>query len=384
MDMADRMAEDGWLDAGYNQVNVDDCYLAMQRDNVTGDLVGDPVRFPDGLKALGDYIHKRGLKYGVYEDFGTETCGGYPGVLGHIEQDANTFAAWGADMLKLDGCNCNITDMPQGYPNMSLALAATGRPIVYSCSWPAYYVAAGVAPNYTDIAQWCNLWRLYTDVDDSWDSVQSIIDYWGDNQDVLIPAAGPGAWNDMDQLIIGDFGLSYEQSKTQMAFWCLLASPLLMSVDLRAISDEAREILMNKEVIAINQDPMGRQGRRYYKGGDFEIWARPLENGDFSVILFNPQNCCPQNSTFNFSFVGIPSNTVVIRDVFTHEYLGVYKNNFTAEVNPNGVLMMRITPMSDSEMQEWQLSFPSQPAELESSVPKPDLNTNTNVNMAFN
>jgi len=343
--IADRMAADGWLEAGYTQVNIDDCYLAMQRDT-NGKLYADPDRFPNGLKWLGDYIHSKGLKFGVYEDFGTATCAGYPGTEYHIDIDAQTFAEWGTDMLKLDGCNSAVSDMEAGYTNMTRALNATGRPIVYSCSWPDYVRTSGIKPNYTEVAEYCNLWRLYDDIDDSWDSVHSIIDYWGDQQDILVPAAGPGHWNDMDMLIIGNFGLSYEQSKTQMGFWCLLASPLLMSADLRSISKEAFEIMQNKEVIAINQDPLGMQGRRLVKQSDHEIWARPLANDDVAFILFNPTNCCHVNITADLTQVGISSGRAVLRDVFAHEDLGEFSGTFSAWVNGNGVVMIRATPLA--------------------------------------
>ncbi|NWX70275.1 NAGAB acetylgalactosaminidase, partial [Alca torda] len=264
-EMADRLAEDGWRDLGYKYINIDDCWSAKQRD-AAGQLVPDPERFPRGIKALADYVHARGLKLGIYGDLGILTCGGYPGTtLDRVEQDAQTFAEWGVDMLKLDGCYSSGEEQAKGYPEMARALNATGRPIVYSCSWPAYQGGLPPKVNYTILAEVCNLWRNYDDIQDSWDSVLSILDWFFANQDVLQPVAGPGHWNDPDMLIIGNFGLSYEQSRSQMALWTVMAAPLLMSTDLHTISPSAKEILQNRLMIQINQDPLGIQGRRIVK-----------------------------------------------------------------------------------------------------------------------
>ncbi|KFO93718.1 Alpha-N-acetylgalactosaminidase, partial [Buceros rhinoceros silvestris] len=263
-EMADRLAEDGWRELGYEYINIDDCWSAMRRD-AAGRLVPDPERFPSGT-LLSSQVHARGLKLGIYSDLGKLTCGGYPGTtLDRVKQDAQTFAEWGVDMLKLDGCYSSGEEQAEGYPEMAKALNATGRPIVYSCSWPAYQGGLPPKVNYTILAEICNLWRNYGDIQDSWDSVLSILDWFSANQDVLQPAAGPGHWNDPDMLIIGNFGLSYEQSRSQMALWTVMAAPLLMSTDLRTISPSAKEILQNRLMIKINQDPLGIQGRRIVK-----------------------------------------------------------------------------------------------------------------------
>lgn len=275
MSIADSMASNGYLEAGYEFVIIDDCWMATTRDE-NGKLQPDPTRFPSGIKALSDYVHSLGLKLGIYEDYGNFTCGGYPGILGHLQEDAQTFADWGIDYLKLDGCYSDIYDMEKGYPQMGQYLNDTGRPIVYSCSWPAYWTTENLDPNYTAIATTCNLWRNWDDIDDSWDSVLSIIDYFGDHQDELIAHAGPGHWNDPDMIIVGDFGLSYDESEVQLAIWSILAAPLLVSADLRNIKDEFKDLLLNKEVIAVDQDPLGIQGRRLSQNNGIEIWSRPL------------------------------------------------------------------------------------------------------------
>lgn len=155
--------------------------------------------------------------------------------------------------------------MDIGYPEFGRNLNFTGRPMIYSCSWPVYQIYSGIQPNFSSIIEHCNLWRNFDDIQDSWASLESIIDYYGNNQDAIVPNAGPGHWNDPDMLIIGNFGLSYEQSKTQFAIWAIMAAPLLMSVDLRSIRPEYKAILQNKKIIAVDQDVLGIQGRRIYK-----------------------------------------------------------------------------------------------------------------------
>nr|CAI5822227.1 unnamed protein product [Callosobruchus analis] len=247
------MVEDGYLAAGYEYVMIDDCWSSKER-NSNGRLEADPQRFPSGIKNLSDYIHIKGLKFGIYGDYGTYTCAGYPGSKGHLQVDADTFAEWGVDYLKLDGCHI-------GYIEMQKHLNNTGRPIMFSCSWPDYQEERGMKSNYTALQQTCNLWRNWKDIEDEWVSVTGIVDWFAGNQDRLAPFAGPGHWNDPDMLIIGDYGLSYEQSKAQMAIWAIMAAPLIMSVDLRTIEPKFRDILLNKDVIAVNQDRLGIQGR---------------------------------------------------------------------------------------------------------------------------
>ncbi len=210
----------GFQAAGYEYIIVDDCWLASERDE-DGKLQPDPERFPSGIPALAEYVsneyahvayitrsgprfifkvHSLGLKFGIYEDYGNFTCAGYPGVLGHLETDANTFAEWGVDYVKLDGCYADEDTYAEGYPEFGRYLNETGRPIVYSCSWPAYMLDDPDSVPYDDIQETCNLWRNYGDIQDSWASVLSIIDWYGDNQDLFAGYAGPGNWNDPDMV----------------------------------------------------------------------------------------------------------------------------------------------------------------------------------------
>lgn len=349
MQMADIIVNEGYRDLGYDMVSLDDCWLARNRD-ARGRLQPDLNRFPSGIAALGDYMHKRGLKFGIYEDYGNFTCAGYPGILGHLQTDAQTFAEWGVDYVKLDGCYSHPTDMDQGYPLFGFYLNQTLRPMVYSCSWPVYQTYSGMTPNYTSIIQTCNLWRNFDDIQDSWESVQRIIDYYGDNQDEIVQNAGPGHWNDPDMLIVGNFGLSYEQSKSQMAMWAIFAAPLLMSVDLRTIRPEYKAILQNHAVIAVNQDPLGIQGKRIYKDKGIEIWARPISPlhqnfYSYGIAFLNRRtDGTPSEVSVTLRELGLSyPGGYSITDLFDNVHYGTVSpdKRFKVDVNPSGVVLVR-------------------------------------------
>jgi len=350
--MADRMVADGYRAAGYLQVNIDDCWSSKERDPLTHKLVSDPDRFPSGIPYLADYMHERGLKLGIYGDFGLLTCGGYPGQLLHMQLDAETFASWGVDMVKLDGCYSEIRTYPTGYPEFGRYLNETGRPIIYSCSWPAYETYNATNPNFTQIAEYCNLWRNGADIDNSWSSVSGILDFSVEYQDRFIAAAGPGHWNDPDTLIIGDTGLTVGQAQTQMALWSIMAAPLLMSVDLRTITSEFSEILLNSDVIAIDQDPLGIQGGQIYVDGDLEVWARdvtPNRGATYSraIAYFNHGN---QNETIDFAFqladLGCQDGGgFIVQNLYTHDDLGLLQSSdwLNATVAPTEVYFVMAT-----------------------------------------
>ncbi len=327
-EMADRLVEDGYKDVGYEYVNIDDCWSAKERDS-QGRLQADPVRFPSGIKALADYVHSRGLKFGIYGDYGTKTCAGYPGSLNYLEIDAKTFASWGVDMLKLDGCNSNVSTMKTGYPEMTKYLNATGRPILYSCSWPDYERASHVPINYTSVADNCNIWRNYNDIQDSWGSVAGIIEYYGVNQKTLVPVAGPGHFNDPDMLIIGNKGLNVNQSNAQMAMWAIFAAPLLMSNDLRNIQPVYRDILQNKEVIRINQDPAGKMGKKMLEfGSTVEVWLRPLQYWEEWAIVFLNKGTKIQTVSLKLSQLGFSYVMgYELRETLTHKEVGHVDRN---------------------------------------------------------
>ncbi|KFD47961.1 hypothetical protein M514_11138 [Trichuris suis] len=349
MDMADRMVEDGYLAAGYNFVNIDDCWMKMTR-TADGRLEADADRFPSGIRSLAEYMHRRGLKLGIYADFGKKTCAGFPGSMDYLKLDAATFASWNVDMLKLDGCAVNVQLMAKGYPEMGLYLNQTKRPIVYSCSWPFYETYKGMEPNYTAVAESCNLWRSYNDIDLSWRSVLSIIDWMDKNQDKIIPAVGPGRWNDPDMLIIGTPQLTIDQAKVQMALWSIWASPLIMSNDLRFITKANRDILLNRKVIAVDQDPLGIMGRLVHKVSFVSIYLKPItpvnKQGDtsFAIAFFNRHPTDKAIVTVDhIKQIGLDSPLgYVVVDVFSGLSYGrlLPDDRFHCIVNPTGVIMV--------------------------------------------
>ncbi|KFP11347.1 Alpha-galactosidase A, partial [Egretta garzetta] len=360
VEMADVMAAEGWRDAGYEFICIDDCWMAPTRDE-HGRLQADPKRFPSGILKLANYVHSKGLKLGIYSDVGNKTCAGFPGSYNHYDLDAQTFASWGVDLLKFDGCNSDTLELlAEGYRRMSLALNKTGRSIVYSCEWP-FYLRPFQQPNYTEIKQYCNHWRNFYDVYDSWSSIKSILDWTARHQDSIVKIAGPGGWNDPDmatllgvfvflsQLVIGNFGLSWDQAVTQMAMWTIMAAPLFMSNDLRHISPEAKWLLQNKEVIAINQDPLGKQGYRITKDKNFELWERPLSGRAYAMAVLNQQEIGgPQNFTFSLTFLGngLACNPACsIRQVLpASRDWGVYSwlSSLSVEVNPTGTVLLKV------------------------------------------
>ncbi|HEV2348183.1 MAG TPA: glycoside hydrolase family 27 protein, partial [Actinocrinis sp.] len=245
---AQYMVTSGMKAAGYQYVNIDDCWMTSSRD-ASGNLVADPNKFPDGMKAVADYVHGLGLKLGLYEEAGTATCAGFPGSLGHETQDANLFASWGVDYLKYDNCNGGSEPTQQRYDAMRDALAATGRPILFAlCEW-------GVDSVWTWGAQTGNMWRTTSDISANFGSMLSIFH----SNVALAQYAGPGGWNDPDMLEVGN-GMSATEDQSEFSLWSQMAAPLLAGTDLRNASAATMAIYLNKDVIAVDQDPLGRQG----------------------------------------------------------------------------------------------------------------------------
>jgi alpha-galactosidase len=276
--IADSMVSSGMKDAGYIYINIDDTWEAGR--DAQGNIQTNK-KFPD-MKALADYVHGKGLKLGIYSSPGPNTCAGYEGSYGHEEQDARTYAAWGIDYLKYDWCGARnlYTDeeMPAVYQIMGDALRKQKRPIVYSL---CQYGRLDVWKWGADVGG--NLWRTTGDIRDAWDSMTRI----GFNQNDLAPYAKPGHWNDPDMLEIGNGAMTNDEYKTHMSLWAVLAAPLLAGNDLRSMSPEIVAILMNKEVIAIDQDKLGKQGQRVWQSGEQEVWTRSLFGGDIAVAIFN-------------------------------------------------------------------------------------------------
>jgi alpha-galactosidase len=246
---ADALVSTGLADAGYSYLNLDDCWEAPTRDS-NGQLWGNPTTFPSGMKSLGDYIHNKGLKYGIYSDAGYQTCAGNLGSLGHETVDAATFASWGIDYLKYDNCFHDDTPPETRYPVMRDALNASGRPILFSmCEWGIDNPAAW-APSVG------NSWRTTGDISDNWEAMITKVD----ENAPQYARSGPGAWNDPDMLEVGNGGMTNEEYITHFSLWAIMKAPLIIGCDIRNMSSETKSILLNKEVIAINQDPLGKQG----------------------------------------------------------------------------------------------------------------------------
>jgi len=334
---ADAMVSSGMKQAGYQYVVIDDCWQG-QRD-ADGNIQPDPARFPSGIKALADYIHARGLKFGIYSDAGSLTCAKRPGSRGHEYQDARQYAAWGVDYLKYDWCSTYTQDGESSYAVMSDALRATGRPIVFSiCDW-------GTNKPWLWGKDIGNLWRTTGDVYDGWESraghyngMTNIVDM----QAGLASYAGPGHWNDPDMLEVGNGGMSFEEYKSQFSLWAEMAAPLIAGNDLAHMSAQTRAILTNREVIAVDQDPLGVQGRRVLKDGDREVWSKPLEGGGRAVVLFN-RGAQPQHIEASWEMLGYPQATVLrVRDLWRHQNLPRAHGSVAAEVPAHGVVMLRI------------------------------------------
>jgi alpha-galactosidase len=329
--IADAMVSSGMKAAGYTYVNIDDTWEAGR--DASGRIQTNR-KFPD-MKALADYVHSKGLKLGIYSSPGPHTCAGYQGSYGHEEQDARTYAAWGIDYLKYDWCGAariyKDGEMQAVYQKMGDALRTSGRDIVYSlCQYGR-----------NDVWTWGpqvggNLWRTTGDIGDSWESMTRI----GFGQDALAPHAGPGHWNDPDMLEIGNGGMSGTEYRTHMSLWALLAAPLLAGNDLRSMSPETVAILTNREVIAVDQDALGRQGQRVRADGAVEIWDKPLADGGHAVGLFN-RGAMRTRIAVRWSELRL-HGAHTVRDLWAGRDLGRLDAEFATDVDAHGVALIRI------------------------------------------
>src|SRR5215472_7051038 len=315
--VANVMVSSGMAADGYRYVNLDDCWMAMSRDG-SGSLVADPTRFPHGMKALGDYVHAHGLLFGIYEDAGTKTCAGYPGSYGHERQDAATFAAWGADYLKYDWCSIPSLTAQNGmqlaqelYLRMRDALVATGRPMVFSMvnGWD------GSVHPWLWAKPVANLWRFDQDI---YDTYSNMLDRF--HSDVLFSQyAGPGGWNDADMLEVGNGGMTASEYQSHFSLWSELAAPLIAGTDLRRATPETMAIYTNREVIAVDQDPLGRQGTVVSHTGGRWVLAKPMSDGSVAVVLFNESGAGAVIST-SARAVGLASAPeYTVRDLWQHQ-----------------------------------------------------------------
>ena len=328
---ADAIASNGMKEAGYIYVNIDDCWQGTR--DAQGKIQANE-KFGD-IKALADYVHSRGLRIGIYSSPGPKTCAGYEASYQHEEQDAQTYAAWGIDYLKYDWCSASRVyrpeEMPAVYTKMHDALVKAGRPIVYSlCQYGLDLVWRwGVSVG-------GNLWRTTDDISDRYDRMSVI----GFDQDGLEPFAGPGHWNDPDMLEVGNGGMSHDEYVTHMTLWSLLAAPLLAGNDLSKMTTDTLAILTNHEVIAVDQDQKGVQGRRVAQEGPLEVWAKPLADGSFAVGLFNRGQS--QNPVvLNFKDIGM-SGELHVRDLWLGRDVGTFRDRYEAQVPRHGAALIRV------------------------------------------
>jgi alpha-galactosidase len=340
--VAAAMASNGMRDAGYSYVVIDDCWQGKRDDH--GDIQPDPKRFPSGIKALADFIHSKGLKFGIYSDAGAMTCAKRPGSQGHEYQDAAQYARWGVDYLKYDWCYTGTRNAEEAYATMADALVATGRPIILSiCEW-------GTAKPWLWAKDTGNLWRTTGDISDLWEGkrdyalgVTNILDLQAD----LYPYSGPGHWNDPDMLEVGNGGMSDDEYRAHFAMWAMLAAPLIAGNDVRAMDAQTRAILLAPEIVAIDQDPLGRQARRVWKDGTSEIWARDLADGSRAVALLN-RGTAPAEIAIDWARIGYPPRlAATVRDLWARKDLGRRSGSYATSVRPHAAAIVRIAPVTD-------------------------------------
>ncbi|QNN66108.1 glycoside hydrolase family 27 protein [Sphingomonas rhizophila] len=335
---ADAMVSSGMKDAGYTYVVIDDCWHGERDAN--GFIQADPVKFPSGIKALADYVHSKGLKFGIYSDAGRMTCGKRPGSQGHEYQDALTYARWGVDYLKYDWCYTGTRNAEEAYALMADALKASGREIILSiCEW-------GTNKPWLWASKIGNLWRTTGDIGDYWSGKREwrrgILDIVDENEP-LAPYAGPGHWNDPDMLEVGNGGMTTAQYRSHFSLWSMMAAPLIAGNDIANMDAATRSILLNRDVIAINQDVLGKQGRRIRRHGDLEVWSRPLSGGRTALLFFN-RGAAAAPVAVRWSELGLTSARPKVRDLWAHRELGRIANGHSATLEPYGVAMYTLTP----------------------------------------
>lgn len=350
--IADALVKTHMRDLGYQYVNIDDGWALPNRAN--GHLQPDPVKFPHGIKSLADYLHSRGLKFGIYGDRGIKTCvKNTPGSFGYEKVDASDFAAWGVDYLKYDNCNPSpFSNQQEEYRRMASAIAATGRPMVFSiCAW--------------EFKGWMpitgNLWRTTSDIKDDWNTIVDIIDI----NEKSAEYAGPGKWNDPDMLaidcygitdfqhgqkcdgmseLVGTKGLTEIESRSHFSMWAIMAAPLIAGNDIRNMPKFVMDILMNREVITIDQDPLGRQGVKVWDNSNgLCVYSKVLSGiNTRAVALFNRTEK-GEKITANWKDIGLSEGGATVRNLWNHSDLGDFTGGFTTYVGPHEVVLLKIT-----------------------------------------
>jgi len=347
---ADAMVSSGMKDAGYQYLVIDDCWHG-ERDE-RGFIRPDASRFPSGMKTLGDYIHSKSLKFGIYSDVGAKTCGGRPGSRGHEYQDAMTYASWGVDYLKYDWCNSEGFNPVGAYTTMRDALRSTGRPIVLSiCEW-------GQNKPWEWAKNIGHLWRTTGDITACWDCEENHGTWsrWGvlrivDMQKPIRNYAGPGHWNDPDMLEVGN-GMTPAEDRAHFSMWAMLSAPLMAGNDLRKMSTESRQILTNRDVIAVDQDQLGIPAFPAISENGLEIWAKPLSNENWAICFLNRSSESKAGSfswknsyiddTLSSRHLDAKKMTYRVRDLWAKKEMGTTDSPLTYVVPPHDVLMLRL------------------------------------------
>lgn len=349
--MADAMVSSGMQAAGYEYINIDDCWHG-ERD-ADGFIQADPDAFPSGIKALADYVHAKGLKLGIYSDAGNTTCAGRPGSRGHEYQDALTYARWGVDYVKYDWCDTDGLNPAAAYATMRDAIHRAGRPMRFSiCEWgdnKPWEWAAGIGHS----------WRTAGDIAPCWDCEHNHGSWSSlgvlpilDKQVGLRKYAGPGRFNDMDMLEVGN-GMSEAQDRSHFSLWAMLASPLIAGNDLRAMSEATQRILTNRDMIAINQDPLGLQAMRWIAAGDIEVYIKPLDRGEYAVLFLN-RGDRDRHYAFDWAFHGMKDDIAKREIDFTRQRFawrdvwnggrGSTAQAFDATLPAHDVVVLRLIP----------------------------------------
>jgi alpha-galactosidase len=355
-EMAEAMAALGLRECGYNYVVIDDCWSVKGGRDSNGELVPDPAKFPNGIKALADHVHGLGLKIGIYSDAAEMTCAKYPGSYGFEEQDAHLWASWGIDFLKYDYCHAPSDQATaiERYAHMGEALRKTGREILYSiCEW------GGRAPHLWGRSVGGHMWRVSEDVFDSWVNAWADGDpgFYGSGLDVSIDIAGslheyggPGGWNDLDMLVVGlkgrgqipGGGMTFLEYQTHMSIWCMACSPLMITCDVRAMDQETAALLMNREVLAVNQDPLGKPARRVKQLGHCEIWRKPLADGSVAVALVN-RGSVGSDVAMKAADIGLLDGPKVARNLWQQQDITDFRAELTQHVRPHQAVLLKLS-----------------------------------------
>jgi alpha-galactosidase len=352
---ADTIVKLGLKDCGYDYVVIDDCWSQKDGRDSHGDLVPDPEKFPNGMNALTDYVHGLGLKIGIYSDAADRTCANYPASYGFEDQDAQLWASWGFDFLKYDYCHAPTDQATaiERYSRMGEALRKTEHEFLFSiCEW------GGRSPHLWGRSAGGHSWRVTGDVFDSWINIWMGswtayalgIDVAIDIADSLHEFGGPGGWNDLDMLVvglkgkgqIGGVGMSFIEYQTHMTMWCIACSPLMIGCDIRSMESETASLLMNREVLAINQDVLGKPAWRVKQFGPCEVWKKPLSDGSTAIALIN-RGSTGSDVSVKAGDMGLLDRPKLARNLWKQEDVADFTTELTQRVQPHETVLLKIT-----------------------------------------